>query len=375
MTESAAIRKAMVYHVPFLLNPDAKTASGIRPVKMRQAFEDLGYDVLEISGHARERAAAFARLRRAVKEGARFEFVYSEAATLPTALTGPSRLPTHPFLDYRIFAFCKRHGIPVGVFYRDIYWNFPEYTRTVHRVVALGTRTFYRLDLLAYRTLVSRIFLPSMRMAAEMPLTRVSQCRALPPGSDVVESPVPDGKLGLFYVGGLGAYYRLHECVAAVADSADATMILCTRPQQWEAHRAEYEPLLGGRTTVVHDSGAALQQHYDRASLGVLFLEPIPYREFAAPLKLYEYLAQGKPVIAAQGSLAGEFVQENGVGWVLPYRAAGLRDLLERLAAHPEEYEAVRNQVLATRESHTWAARAAQVEEDLVSKQLAPAKR
>ena len=37
---------AIVYHAPFPLDREASSASGIRPVRMLDAFRELGYTVL-----------------------------------------------------------------------------------------------------------------------------------------------------------------------------------------------------------------------------------------------------------------------------------------------------------------------------------------
>ena len=47
--------KRMIFHMPLPLNPQAKSASGIRPVKMLEAFKSLGYEVFEITGYSAER--------------------------------------------------------------------------------------------------------------------------------------------------------------------------------------------------------------------------------------------------------------------------------------------------------------------------------
>ena len=49
---------AIVYHAPFPLDREASSASGIRPVRMLDAFRELGYTVLDVTGSARERSRA-----------------------------------------------------------------------------------------------------------------------------------------------------------------------------------------------------------------------------------------------------------------------------------------------------------------------------
>lgn len=351
----------MIFHVPYPLDPAATSASGIRPVRMRRAFESIGYEVVEISGWAAERRQKIREVRRRIRSGERFEFVYSEASTMPTALTEPHHFPTHPFLDLNFLKFCRYRGIPVGVFYRDIYWNEPAYLESVNRIVALGTRALYRFDLFRYRSAVSRIFVPSLTMAKTMPLTKLDQCTPLPPAADVVEAAEPTSVASMFYVGALGTYYRLHEAVRAVSRVPGAVLTICTRQALWEKERGSYEAILSdGSTNVVHASGEELRPHYDRAALGCLFMEPIAYREFAAPLKLYEYLGYGRPVIAVEGSHAARFVEEHQVGWVLPYQASALEALLTELLERPEKYFAAVERVRQVREEHTWEARAQQ---------------
>lgn len=361
-------KRRMIFHTPYPLNPEATSASGIRPVQMRRAFESIGYEVYEVTGTSKQRVKAIASLKRQIREGNSFDFVYSESSTMPTAMTEPHHLPLRPRFDLSFLKFCRDHGIPTGLFYRDIYWNQPAYLETVKPIVAVGTRFLYRSDLKRYRSAVSRVYLPSMRMAEEVPHIDRSRCAALPPGTKLVDHGEPESETSMFYVGALGQYYRLHEAVRAFQTVPSGSLTLCTSEPLWRAHEAEYQPLMASANVrVVHANGPALDEHYEAAALGCLFLEPIAYREFAAPMKMYEYLGHGKPIIAVEGSLAAAFVESNGIGWVLPYRAEALSELLNRIHEDPTLYTAMRERVLVKREEHTWAARARQVAEELTA--------
>ena len=120
-----------------------------------------------------------------------------------------------------------------------------------------------------------------------------------------------------------------------------------------------------GRIDVVHGSGQELEALYERADACVLFVEPDPYREFAAPVKLYEYLGHGKPVIASAGTLAAETVAACGAGWTPPYDAAELTGLLRRLLAAPDAVEEAAGRARQARAEHTWLRRANTVVEDM----------
>lgn len=352
---------SMIFHSPFPLDPESNAASGIRPVQMRWAFENLGYDVFELTGFGKERKGQFRELKRRVAGGEQFDFMYSESSTKPLSLTEPNNLPRYPILDYSIFRFAQQHSIPVGLFYRDIYWKYPEYLESVGRFRGEIVRIFYRLDLAVLRKLLHTLFLPSQRMHQEVGVFQSSQVQALPPASPITPSPSPESGISLFYVGGLGTYYQLHECIKAVVATQGATMTICTPESNWELHRAEYEPLLDDSIRIVHARGEELKQYFDSSHIGVLFMRPVSYREFAAPLKFYEYAAHGKPIIASAGTLVGDQVDDEGIGWSIPYSADALRDVLRNILDDPELLLERMKRVHAFAERNTWEARAQEV--------------
>lgn len=363
-------RPVMIFHTAYRLNPEAKSASGIRPVRMRRAFESIGYEVIEISGTHAERRDLIRDVKRRIRGGLDVEFVYSESSTQPTGLGEPVTPATSLTRDIAFLRFCQRAGIPVGVFYRDIYWRFPLYDALVGRRMAAVMRFFYRADLRGYRRAGIRLFLPSMRMAEWVPTVAPDRFDELPPGSDAIdeERPDPDPErpvVHLLYIGGLSNEYRMHETMRAVAGRSDAALTICTRHAEWERVEPEYRDLLGPNVEVVHRSGEGLRELYAAADACVLLMEPSAYREFAAPMKLYEYLGNGKPVIATEGSLVGGFIAEHGLGWTIPYTADALTELLDRLHEHPEELEAMCERVRTVRHEHTWEARARRAAEIL----------
>ena len=361
----------MIFHAPFPLQPDRVAASMLRPLAMRRAFADLGYRVMNVTGYAAQRRRAMTRVRAALAAGARIEFVYSENATIPNALTEPRHLPVHPLLDVAFFRHCRRSGVPVGVFYRDVYWRFPRFREGINPVLEAGLQATYRSELMAFERVGLHLFLPSQAMARHVPHVDPVRMSALPPGAPDVaatrrdsdgwdDGGDEDGKeLELLFVGVLQDNYRLDACLRAVIATPGTRVTLCVRQETWETSRDHYAPLLpAGRAQVVHRSGAELEPLYRRADLGVLFTEPNPYWDFAVPYKLYEYLAHELPVIAVRGTQTGRLVEEMGIGWVLSYDAGALSDLLRHLREAPEEIEAVRRRMREVLPGQTWQARA-----------------
>ncbi|MBV7364132.1 glycosyltransferase [Actinomycetaceae bacterium TAE3-ERU4] len=353
----------MIFHAPFALDPKAKAASGIRPVRMKEAFVEAGYEVFDLTGTARTRRDALKKLRALLAQGVKFDFCYSESATIPNAVAGKKHFPPHFFLEAKIFATCSRANIPVGLFYRDIYWAFADYKQSVGKILAFLMTRLYRFDLRVYRRFVSRLYLPSLLMGEHLVISNPETFCALPPGAALVDTTVDPSPLRLLYVGALGGHYRLDEVFSALRDLPGVEMIVCTGKQGWEAQRDSIE--LPPNVRVVHESGQGLEKLYKWANAGLLFMRPDPYRQFAAPMKLYEYVGHAKPVIASAGTLVAEFVGENQVGWVAPYKAQSLKELLDSLVSNPQLITEVTKKVEKARHHHTWLARARFVAEDL----------
>jgi len=85
-----------------------------------------------------------------------------------------------------------------------------------------------------------------------------------------------------------------------------------------------------------------------------------PYLDFASPVKVFEALGYGVPIITVAGTEAGRFVEQEGIGWAVADKTE-LRRLIERLRDNPSELLRIRQAVQAVRWRHTWVARAQEV--------------
>ncbi|MGP9583098.1 MULTISPECIES: glycosyltransferase [unclassified Brachybacterium] len=355
---AAEARPQMLFHAPFPIDPRPRGASRLRPLRMLEAFREVGYRVHPVVGAPRQRAVAFRAARRRLRSGQQLELLYSENSTQPNLLATSVHDGLAPLLDARILCWARRRNVPAGEFYRDVYWRFSTSLRNVRTPRAAVMNLLYRLDLAVLRLARVHLFLPSERMAPIVPISDTSSS-ALPPGATVVDSSTPDG-LHLLYVGGLGAEYGLDACLEAVAETEETTLTMCVPPADWAKNRSRYEAYLGSRIRVVHGSGAELEPLYDAASACVLFVEPGEYRTFAAPVKFFEYVGHGKPVLLSRGTYAGELGERLGVGPVVDYSADALRAELIELQADPERLRGYAEAARRSRHALTWRARAEQ---------------
>lgn len=359
----------IIFHHPLPLDRHAKSASGIRPLRMLQAFRELGCDVDIVCGYSAQRKEAIKKIKNNIAQGVHYVFVYSESSTMPTVLTDPHHLPLRPFLDFNFFRFCKVKNIPVGLFYRDIYWLFDVYGKGLNPLKVLVAKLAYRFDLWVYKKTLTKLYLPSLEMARYIPLVDAGIMAPLPPGHSAQKVAIPPAqsakwKMRLFYVGGMSSHYQLHKLFQAISEMPEIALTVCTREAEWQAVQDGY-PRVTPNIKIIYETGAKMEAHLNESDIAVLFVQPEEYWEFASPVKLYEYLGFCKPVLASEGTLAGKFVQDNQVGWTLPYEETALKHLLNRLLENPAEILEIQSNLSAVAEHHSWQSRAQQVIKDL----------
>ena len=355
----------VIYQTPVSLDPKSPVGCGIRPVKMLQAFYDIGAEVTIVAGSARERRRSINIINKNILEGMKYNFCYSEGPSLPTLLSEKHRLPLHPFLDFNFFFNLKKNNIPIGLFYRDIYWLEKEKPSSWGPVKNSIANFFYRYDLKKYQELIDILYLPSMEMGKYIPFVDKNKFKELPPGCEIKNKYKNiDEKLSLFYVGGMGDHYKMHELFKGVSNT-NIELCVCNRILEWDSVKDEYTSHLNENIKIVHKSGKDLDLLYENCNVASLFLKPNNYRTFAMPIKLFEYLGRGKPIIATNGTLVGDFVENNKIGWVINYNKSDLTKLLTHLSKNLDEVMEAQLRTIDLANYHTWKARAEQVINDL----------
>lgn len=365
--------KKIIFHHPLPLNPNATSASGIRPLKMLEAFQDLGYEVFLVTGYVKERKNRIKLLKKSIQSGDKYDFCYSESSTMPTALTEKHHLPSAPFLDFNFFKFLNQEEIPIGLFYRDIYWLFDEYDKSLPKWKSTISKSFYHYDLKQYQKTLTKLYLPSLKMGEYLPIVSSSLFEDLPPGHSSTnktennDDTFNKAKLELLYIGGLSNHYQMHKLfnVLSYFSKEEVHFTLCTRKEEWTNMCREYLNPMPENISIVHKSGEELQPLYKKADIAMLFVKPQEYWEFASPVKLYEYLGEHKPIITTQGTLAGEFAEKNGIGWNIPYKEEDLIQLLNQLLEDPNLLKKMQEETKEVAKKHSWKTRAMQVATDL----------
>lgn len=360
--------KRCIFHVPNYLDPNWKSGSMIRPGKMLQAFRDNGYEVDCVMGYGKERKRQIEKIKQNIRDNIHYDFMYSESSTMPTLLTEKDHFPRFPFLDFGFFKFCKRSGIKIGLFYRDIYWKFPIY-KDVAWYKRLISTPMYKYDLFQYQRLLDKLYLPSLLMKDYVGLSLPTE--ALPPGCDFDENVLKKSEvfntkdtvseINLFYVGGSGKLYNLKKLFRAVQKLDKVRLTVCCRENDWIENRKEYQDDMCERILIIHESGEKLKPYYEKADICMLFLESSENRNFAMPVKLFEYIGNCTPIIAVSGTVAGEFVEKEKIGWAIEYKEEVLINLLKEIQSDRSCLYSKQKKIREVLLMNTWTQRAKQV--------------
>lgn len=359
--------KRIIYYLPFKLNRNLHSASQIRPLKMLKAFQDLGYEVEFIEGESIIRKQQLKKLRKKICLGVKYDFLYSESSTEPTLLTDSHHLPLHPFFDFSFFSFVKKKGIPIGVFYRDIYWN-TDYMRGWKLRIA---KLFYKYDLFQYNKYVSTIFLPSLEMCSYIPYKLNVNYVSLPPGLDIIpinkKNPLKKSRINILYIGGIDdSGYDMELVMNVISRFPLLKLTVCCRIEEWNSYYNKYKKHLASNIEIVHKSGRDLHELYENADFFSILIKPTKYWDFAVPFKLFEALGFMCPILSVKGSWVGNFVTENNLGWAIDYDEKSINSLFQNLIINMGEQNSIYNSLRKSQLDNTWVCRAKSVMENLL---------
>lgn len=214
--------------------------------------------------------------------------------------------------DIHFLSLARRYHVPVGIFVRDAYQFFPDlYPQKglKHRILAV----LYDLTIAQYKRLATSIFVPSVGLAEAI---GIRDAVLLPPGAEWKASSSRERTHRIIYVGAAGPHDGVERLVQVmdrvIAVIPDAELVLVMR--KGEATRFSV-PLRGG-ISVVEAAGDALRALYATAQVAVIARPDTRYNRLAIPVKLFEYLSYGCPVVVTGPSEVANLVRVHRLGWV-----------------------------------------------------------
>ncbi len=361
--------KSCIFHAPWAVNNECLVPSEIRPRRLIEALQNIGYQVDVVMGHAKQRAIAIRQIKSNIKNGKKYDFLYSESSTLPTILTETHHYPLHPFLDFSFFSFCKKNNIPIGVFLRDIFWAFPGKYRQFNFLKEQITTAFHKYDIYKYNQFLDALFLPSTRMTPYVKGLHSSiPCVDLPPGTDLFDCPKERDRRVFAHVSGISSALRNIDALFDVFSQMPELKLIISFPEKlWSHCKSNYHHKITPNIEIVHYRSNELNKIYDLAGYSLYFAHENTYNSIGVPYKLYEYISYETPIISNRNNAVSNYIEENHVGYICNNDSTDLLRLIQSLPNY-EDYEIIRQNIRLCKAANTWEIRAEQIAKTLLGK-------
>ncbi len=278
------------------------SGSSVRPYKIYTAFKEKGYKVLLINGEVKERRSKFLEYKRR-NMFRDVDYCYIE----------PSTYPTHP-LDYLMLAYIKKLNIPIGIFYRDMYYKFPEFfKKSGFKKYELLFR--YYLDWRLFKRISKVIFFPSNTMAGYF---NFHNKVALPPAGEVKKLRSIKLNNNVIYVGGISERYGTPVLLEALKIVNN-----CYKRIGLNLVCREYEDKIFAKykneawLNIINASGTQLEKIYAESDIAIIPRKRNEYFDFSVPVKLFEYMSYNLPIISTKCFETATFIKQNNIGIVV----------------------------------------------------------
>lgn len=269
--------------------------------------------------------------------------------------------------DVAFLALARTLGIGVLTYVRDAYQLFPDDYPSTSLRGRVGAAAF-RPALRAMRAISTRMAAPTRGLARAALGDDAETAVLLPPGAPApVSVPRAEGVSRLLYVGDarLPAHGadRLIEAVArARSHGVAAELTVVCRPGQ-EPPTPHPDWL-----RIERAEGAAIHALLPDVLATVIPRPRTPYNDLALPVKLYEYLAMGRPLLVTDCIEQALAVREAEAGPVVGDSVGDLATAIGRLAsAAPDELDAWSAAAHRAAEANGWGLRADRIVELLVA--------
>lgn len=353
-----------ITYIDFTENP--KSGSAVRPQKMYKAFLEHGVDVKLLECQQNKRKQRKEKVKEILHwlDSNKPDICYIES---------PSG-PIFNYIDLKLIKKVHKMGIPIGYFYRDAFWLFPEWMnlgKLKNNVIIFMNK----ITLSVLKNNCDILYFPTKSAAELFDFAYFKRVDMLPPAADIgniKEDVVNELYKNCVYVGAVSetdGTFELLKAFTYLNDKTDLNIsltIVC-REQEWEKINKSVDDTNCKWLRVIHASGKELASIYSKSDVALFPRQSDKYIDIAMPVKLFEYFSFGKPVIATKRIEPMKFIMENNCGLICNDDYKSIAKTIECFYRDEELQIRLKENVKKTAKNNQWVNRANKVMEDLCS--------
>lgn len=352
-----------VLYITFTDFGDVSSGSGVRPYRVYHTFVNMGYDVKLLEGQQN----LFKKRREKVTEISKWldsnlvDFCYIE-------------LPTGPLFnrcDTQLIKKIHNKGIPIGIFYRDIYWKYPDWAwPDMNFVKKQMLIHMHERDLKLFSQNCDYFYMPSKECLEVLPQNIFAHTDTLPPGCVVAKQVRTEMKKKVFYVGATRSADGVDDALEALdklnREGNRIELFLITKKSELD-YLQRQDLLSADWLTVAEGSGEELNQYYEQCDLGILPRKRHFYMDMAISVKSFEFISHNLPILTTDVPAMARFVTENKCGIICKDNPESIKEALLRYYSDENAFKEMKRRTYEAAVNNTWEKRIEKISTDLMS--------
>lgn len=361
----------VVLYITFIDFTSSPTSgSSVRPMRMLDAFKERGYEVKLLSGAGNNRQVRNENVKE-IKDwlkSNRPNFCYIEPPSGPLFFNA----------DRSLIRTLHQMRIPIGFFYRDLYWKFPSKefnSRSEFGIKWFKNKLIHWMQFRDFRLIqrnIDQIYFPSNACNQFMKLDEYS---VLPPGCKICDLPQKEKfDATAIYVGGATVRYGLGlvlESCFKVADKMSINLHVVCPEQQWKEWIIEYPQyqILPEWISLHHiGDGPRMEELYIQSDFALVPILKTGYNNLALPIKLFEYISRLLPVVVTRCDAMEDFLRPYEIGYLSDDNVYDYSQAIGQMILNQKKYNDFKSNLVQARKENLWVMRVDQIEKDLGEK-------
>lgn len=350
-------------YITFIDFGNMDSGSGVRPVMMYKAFESLGVEIKLLECQQNKRKERKQKVQKIMK--------WLDTNTPDFCYVEPATGPFFNWIDLTLLKKLHKKGVPVGYYYRDVFWKFPKHWGE-DGIRKLVLTVMHKRDLLYFERYCDVMYFSGSGGEKALGCNGFKKVEYLPPGGN--DSPIENLNFDantLIYIGGTSTAYgglKLIEAVKKCNDKGNSIKLIFVTPpdNELDSRYDKYNWL-----EIVHTfDRTEIENLYKKATFAVIPFKKEPYMDIAIPIKLYEYIGFGMPIIATNCHDIVHTINEFDCGVICNDDVDSLADCIESTMSDYDLYALKKNNSIVASYRNRWTDRAEKVIKDLTKNKI-----